>query len=150
MNTCVYDKIYGVALENHFIRFWFRAIQIWGIPDSGKGRIVEMKYCVHCGAGIHDEAVVCVKCGCAVPQERMMTRPVQTDDTMSIVVKVFLIMGCIAQGWMIIPLAWCIPITVSVFNSIRDRRPVSTGTAVCALLFVNLIAGICLLCMENN
>ena len=27
-----------------------------------------MKYCVHCGAEIHDEAVVCVKCGCSVEQ----------------------------------------------------------------------------------
>ncbi len=25
-----------------------------------------MKYCTHCGAEIHDEAVVCPKCGCAV------------------------------------------------------------------------------------
>lgn len=25
-----------------------------------------MKYCSHCGAEIHDDAVVCVKCGCAV------------------------------------------------------------------------------------
>lgn len=25
-----------------------------------------MKYCSHCGAEMHDEAVLCVKCGCAV------------------------------------------------------------------------------------
>ena len=25
-----------------------------------------MKYCQHCGAQIHDEAVVCVTCGCSV------------------------------------------------------------------------------------
>ena len=109
-----------------------------------------MKYCVYCGAEQHDEAVVCIKCGRAVQQDKIAIRPVETDDTMSTVVKVFLIIGCISQGWLIIPLAWCIPITVSVFNSIRDRRPVSTGTAICTLLFVNLIAGICLLCMEDN
>lgn len=110
-----------------------------------------MKYCVHCGNCIHDEAVVCVKCGRSVEQPR----PAQsiTDDTneiMQIVVKVFLILGCIAYGWMIIPLAWCIPITVSIFNKMRNKQPISTGLKVCTLIFVNLIAGICLLCMNDS
>ncbi|MBR2080985.1 MAG: hypothetical protein IKC50_06330 [Oscillospiraceae bacterium] len=26
-----------------------------------------MKYCQHCGAEVHEKAVVCVKCGCAIP-----------------------------------------------------------------------------------
>ena len=110
-----------------------------------------MKYCVHCGGEIYEEAIVCVKCGRAVQKE---IAPIATakepEDTMSIVTKVFLIIGCIAQGWLILPLAWCLPITISVFNCMKEKRPVSTGLSVCALLFVNLVAGICLLCMENN
>lgn len=109
-----------------------------------------MKYCVHCGAEIYDDAVVCVKCGRVIQHSKMIVRPTESDNTMSTVIKVMLIIGCIAQGWLILPLAWCIPITVSVFNSIRDRRPIRTGMAVCTLLFVNLIAGICILCMEEN
>ncbi len=106
-----------------------------------------MKYCVHCGAEIHDEAVVCVKCGRSV--EAPKTTAVK-DDTMSIVIKVFLILGCIAQGWAIIPLAWCLPITISVFNRLKNNKPIGTGLKVCSLLFVNLIAGICLLCMDDS
>lgn len=109
-----------------------------------------MKYCVHCGAEIlHDEAVVCLKCGRSVVQQPVPI-PVKEDDTMNIIVKVFLIIGCISQGWMLIPLLWCLPITISIFNSFRDKRRISTGLKVCALLFVNLIAGICLLCMNDD
>lgn len=30
-----------------------------------------MKYCSHCGAELHDEAVVCVKCGCSVASKQL-------------------------------------------------------------------------------
>ena len=66
-----------------------------------------MKYCVHCGAEIHDEAVVCVKCGCSV--EQPVPTPAKQDgesDTLDTVIKVFLIIGCITQGWMLLPLVW--------------------------------------------
>lgn len=43
-----------------------------------------------------------------------------------------------------------IPITISVFHRLRDNRPVGTGLKVCALLFVSLIGGICLLCMNDG
>ena len=108
-----------------------------------------MKYCVHCGGEIQEEAVVCIKCGRAVRKE-ISSVAAEQDDTMSIIIKVFLIIGCVIQGWLLLPLAWCLPITISVFNCMKEKRPVSTGLSVCSLLFVNLIAGICLLCMENN
>ena len=90
-----------------------------------------MKYCPHCGAELVDDAVVCVKCGRSVAPPAPVR---QEDDTMSTVAKVFLILGCISQG----------------FNRLRDKRPVGTGLKVCALLFVNLIGGICLLCMHDD
>lgn len=74
----------------------------------------------------------------------------QRDDTMVTVIKVFLILGCIAEGWLLIPLAWCIPMTVKIFNCLKTGTPISTGMKVCTLLFVSLVAGICLLCMDDN
>ena len=117
--------------------------------QKGEGK---MKFCTKCGAEMHDEAVVCVKCGCSAAD---ITKPVtaQTnggDDTLTMIVKIFLIIGCIAQGWMIVPLAWCLPITLSIFKCFKENRPVGTGLKVCALLFVNMIAGICMLCMKDN
>ncbi len=29
---------------------------------------LKMKYCITCGAELHDNAVICPKCGCATPQ----------------------------------------------------------------------------------
>ena len=127
-----------------------------------------MKYCIYCGAQAQDDAAFCVRCGRGFatdaqpaqpvqpvqpvqPAPQPAPQPVQTqDDTLSIIVKIFLILGCISQGWLLFPLLWCIPLTVAVFNSFRDKRPIGTGMKVCVLLFVNMIAGICLLCMNDN
>ena len=63
--------------------------------------------------------------------------------------KVFMILGCISFGWTLIGLAWSIPMTVTVFHRFRDNEPVGTGLKVCTLLFLNVIAGILLLCVKN-
>ena len=102
-----------------------------------------MKFCQYCGAQLLDEAVVCPRCGCPLPRV-----PVK-DDTMQTVIKVFLILGCIAHGTLLLPLAWCIPMTVSVFRKMDHGETVGTGMKVCVLLFVNLIAGIMLLCSDD-
>lgn len=110
-----------------------------------------MKYCMHCGAQLYDEAVVCVKCGRSVEVAKPVAHTFSDEsDTLITVIKVFLIIGCISQGWILVPLAWCLPITISIFNSFRDHRPISTGLKVCTLLFVNMIAGICLLCLDDK
>ena len=108
-------------------------------------------FCSHCGKEIHNEAVFCVHCGCSVKPITPAPVPVQPvkDDTMSIIVKIFMVIGCISMGWALIPLAWCIPMTVSVFKSLDEGRPISTGMKVCTLLFVNTIAGICMLCSND-
>lgn len=107
-----------------------------------------MKYCQHCGNELADEAVICPKCGRSVAPPAPQVK--QEDDTLSTVVKVFLILGCISQGWLLIPLAWCLPITIAIFNRLREKRPIGTGLKVCSLLFVSLIGGICLLCMNDD
>lgn len=110
----------------------------------------KMKYCMHCGAKIFDDAIVCVKCGRKVETETPVVVKSDDNDVMKTVIKIFLILGCISQGWLLIPLAWCIPITVSIFNSLRDKKPISTGMKICALILVNIIAGICLFCIEDR
>lgn len=111
----------------------------------------EKYVCIHCGAEINDDAFVCVKCGCRVDQKLPAAQAnAQRDDTMVTVIKVFLILGCIAEGWLLIPLAWCIPMTVKIFNCLKTGTPISTGMKVCTLLFVSLVAGICLLYMDDN
>lgn len=105
-----------------------------------------MKFCTKCGKEMVDEAVVCVHCGCSVEG----TRANSGNDGLAVAAKIFLIIGCIAQGWMLLPLAWCLPITISACNKMKRGEPVGTGLKVCALLFVSLIGGILLLCRSDE
>ena len=79
-------------------------------------------------------------------------QPLESNDTLVTVTKIFLIIGCVinAVSFWLIPLAWCIPMTLSIFKSFKTGRPIGMGMKICTLLFVNLIAGICLLCMKDN
>ena len=79
-------------------------------------------------------------------------QPLESNDTLVTVTKIFLIIGCVinAVSFWLIPLAWCIPMTLSIFKSFKTGRPIGMGMKICTLLFVNLIAGICLLCMKDD
>lgn len=51
-----------------------------------------MKFCQHCGAEIHDEAVICVKCGCSV--ETVQPKSNSSSSLLNIA-KVFMIISCV-------------------------------------------------------
>ncbi len=107
-----------------------------------------MKYCRNCGALMDDKAVVCVKCGCAAENEPSQKK---APSTLSTVAKVFMVLGCIAGAFcFLIPLCWTIPMTVSYSNAVKNGKSVSIGFKICALLFVNIIAGILMLCDKDG
>ncbi len=128
-------------------------------------KIIETKYCGSCGNEIPADARVCPVCGFYQNPE-VRSQPVQPEysqpgygqpvnpvsdreETLKTIVKIFMIFGCISIGWLIIPLLWCIPLTAGVFNKFKTGEEITVGTKICVLLFVNLIAGICLLCMDD-
>lgn len=108
-----------------------------------------MKYCQKCGKEIVDEAVVCTGCGCSV-EVNVKKNADGGEDGLAVAAKVFLILGCVTQAWLLLPLAWCLPITIAICNRTRMNQPVGTGLKVCALLFVNFIAGILLFCRSDD
>ncbi len=59
--------------------------------------------------------------------------------------KVFIILSMIAGFWTILPL-----IFGGIALSKMKKNELTTGWKVCVLLFVNLIAGILLLCMPDE
>lgn len=75
-----------------------------------------------------------------------------TNNNSSLVTatKVFMIIGCIANAFFIIPLIWAIPMTISYFNAKNNDKTIGTGFKVCTLLFVSQIAGILMLCDSSN
>lgn len=106
-----------------------------------------MKYCRKCGAQIEDDAEFCSNCGEPVNNNKLSVT--QYDSTLAIVIKVFMILDTIALGFFIIPLAWCIPMTVSTFRRLDNNEPIGVGFKVCTLLFVGLIPGILLLVLPE-
>ncbi len=105
-----------------------------------------MKFCQSCGKQIADDAVMCPNCGSPASEKNGKGG----NDGLGVASKVFLILGCIGQGWLLLPLAWCLPITISVCNKMKRNEPIGTGLKVCSMLFVSLIGGILLLCRSDN
>lgn len=107
-----------------------------------------MKFCSKCGKELFDEAVICTGCGCAVEGAVGVQNKAQKSDAsgLKLATKILMIIGAVASGWMLIPLAWTIPMTVSYCKKIKNNEPVTTGFKVCSLLFVSLVGGILMLC----
>ena len=110
-----------------------------------------MKYCTHCGKELVDEAVVCTSCGCKAAPAPSNNSILKEDDKKIFVllIKIFMVIGCVVTGWAIIPLLWTIPLTMHVWRKLSDDEPISIAVKICSLLFVNIVAGIMLLCMSE-
>ena len=128
-----------------------------------------MKYCSHCGKELMDEAIICPGCGCAVEGVRNKTYARNNNDGLLTAAKVFMIIICaiyVLLGFIYIiiyseygygasgivywlPLVWAIPMTVNLSNAIAEKRPISVAFKVCTLLFVSIISGILLLCVND-
>ena len=108
-----------------------------------------MKYCSHCGKELLDEAVVCPSCGCKVESASSGLLEEEDKKIFKLIIKVFMVIGCIASGWALIPLLWTIPMTNHVFKKLNSNEPIGVGFKICVLLFVNLVAGIMLLCLSE-
>ncbi len=122
-----------------------------------------MKYCSKCGAEIMDEAYVCPHCGCKTEPEKAQGN---AGNTLRTIAKIFMLISCgmwavvfliylalttiLACLISLIPLSWIIPMTVVYWKKVAHHQPVGTGFKVCTLLFVNTIAGILMLCDNNN
>jgi hypothetical protein len=74
----------------------------------------------------------------------------------NIVACVFMFFTYLVYYWPVafcylIPLFWDIPMVIYVYKAMKDSSiRLSTAFKVCYLLFVNLIGGICLLCIRDN
>ena len=105
-----------------------------------------MKYCSKCGKEIDDGAVFCVYCGAEVGVERRRDGQI---SALKLAARVFMIIATVAYGFTLLPLAWCLPMTLIYSDKILKREPVSLAFKICTLIFVSRIAGILMLCEED-
>ena len=72
------------------------------------------------------------------------------DKTLRLIAYIFSLITTIAFGWMIIPLAWMIPMTIISYGIYKGTKKNTVAFAVCMLLFVNLVSGILLLVADKD
>lgn len=101
------------------------------------------KVCLKCGNQVEDGNVqFCPSCGEAFEKKGC-------QSGLLTAAKIFMIITCVGTGWLIIPLAWLIPMTCRISKRQKDNEKLSTGFKICVLLFANIVAGILLLCDEE-
>lgn len=74
----------------------------------------------------------------------------ETDRTLRLIAFILCIISTVGVGWLIIPLAWMIPMTVHSWGIYKGTKPNTTAFGVCTLIFVNIIAGILLLVSKKE
>ena len=74
--------------------------------------------------------------------------PGYTDDrkqTLRMVAFIFNLIAMITVCWLVIPLAWMLPMTIYSWGIYKGTKPNTTVFAVCTLIFLSLVGGILLL-----
>lgn len=74
----------------------------------------------------------------------------ETDRTLRLIAFIWDILCLVSVCWLLIPLAWMIPMTVHTYGIYKGTKPNTTGFGVCTLLFLGVISGILLLCSKKD
>ena len=107
-----------------------------------------MKNCNHCGKELLDEAVICPHCGCSVAE----LTATQDNSKMITLIRAFMIVGCVLTSiyGFLVPLFWTLPMTLKLLKMLDNKEPISMAFKICTLLFVSVITGILLLCLDTQ
>ena len=112
-------------------------------------------FCNKCGSLISDDAVICPNCGCYATNQPKQTIEqsnkikMHTPSVLQTLANIFMILSCIFNAILILPLFWMIPMTVSYNSRVRRNEEIGLTFKICTLLFVNILAGIFMLCEKD-
>lgn len=134
-------------------------------------------YCKNCGSELTDGAEYCSNCGTKVTETYQSSTISNTTTTdlnkktglhigafVFMVISIFSVCGSALTIWAsniylentgymmfstLISLAWIIPMTIKVYRA-KSTTELTMGFKICTLLFVNVIAGILLICDSNS
>lgn len=90
------------------------------------------------------------------PAAQMVTTPGQiypmseTDRTLRLVAFILNIITTVCSGFLILPLAWMIPMTVRSYGIYKGVKPNTVAFDVCTLIFMGIISGILLLVSHRD
>lgn len=72
------------------------------------------------------------------------------DRTLRLIAFIFCVISLASWGWLIIPLAWMIPMTVCAWGIYKGTRPNTVAFGVCTLIFFSFVSGILLLVSSKD
>ncbi|MEG0015424.1 MAG: DUF2510 domain-containing protein [Gordonibacter sp.] len=72
------------------------------------------------------------------------------DRTFALIAFIFCLLSTVTVGWLLVPLAWMIPMTVHCWGIYKGEKPNTIAFGVCTLIFLNFVGGICLLVGEKD
>ena len=73
-----------------------------------------------------------------------------SDRNLRLVAFIFCILSLVGSCWLIIPLAWMIPMSVISWGIYKGTKANTVAFGVCTLIFCSLVAGILLLCSNKD
>lgn len=73
-----------------------------------------------------------------------------TDRNLRLVAFIFCILSLVGLCWLIVPLAWMIPMSVISWGIYKGTKANTVAFGVCTLIFCSLVAGILLLCSNKD
>lgn len=73
-----------------------------------------------------------------------------SDASLRLIAFIFNLISTILFGFLLIPLCWAIPMTVHSWKVYKGVKPNTTCFAIFDLIFLNVIAGILLLCSTKD
>ena len=74
----------------------------------------------------------------------------ESDKTLRLVAFILNIVTTVGVGWLLIPLAWMIPMTVISYGIYKGTKKNTVALGVCTLIFINVISGVLLLVSKKD
>ena len=74
----------------------------------------------------------------------------EEDHTLRLIAFIFNVITCVCTGFLLVPLAWTVPMTVHSWGIYNGQKPNTVAFGICTLLFLNIVGGILLLVSTKN
>ena len=110
---------------------------------SGKKVGIGFKICVLLFVNVF--AGISMLCDSSDKSDAPVTKATENADLRK-ATKILMLIATIIGGFAILPLAWCVPMTIAYFKKVKEGKKVGTGFKICSLIFINIFAGVYMLC----
>ena len=149
-------------------------------PKCGHANEDNARFCVECGSSLNAEANAPAPAPAPAPEPTPAPAPApaqntyqdqqyqqqiwenpqvayaqdepmsSTDQTLRLINFILCVISCVASCWLIVPLAWMVPMTVHSWGIYKGTKANTVAFGVCTLIFTNLIGGILLLVSKKD